>query len=1221
MAPERRECPTCHATSDSSASQCSACLTPFPLSDTKATREPHPDDNATFVNGAPADENATFAGDEKPGNRLSAAAAAGWSQPVAVRSEGHPRSGRLVSGSHLGKRYEIVQVLGQGGMGAVYKARDLELDRLVALKVMRPELAAHEEILQRFKQELILARKITHKNVIRIFDLGEIDGIKFITMEFIEGKDLNSLIREKGRLSFEESADVIFQVCAALDAAHSEGVVHRDLKPQNIMVEKSGRVIVMDFGIARTMEQGGGMTHTGALLGTPDYMSPEQVMGEHVDARSDLFALGIIFFQLLVGQLPYKAATVQGAMYKRTRESSRAPSEVDAAVPALLSDIAVKCLQLDRSKRYQSAVELQRDIEAWRGGSTKRIDIHAGKEEPLPARRRSRAALLAGVAALVMLAAGGGFVVREYMRPSARKPGGPVAPLNSLAILPFHNGSSDPKLDWLGSSMAEMLSTDVGQSTSVRMTSSDRVGQVLRDLRITPQSGLDPGTVGRIANLSNVDTVVWGSYVQAGDRIRFDATVQDLKRGHTTALKEEAANEKDILPAVDRLAAQIRRSLSVSGSLLKELQQQAFKPSTTSLAALKEYDQGLQQARAGNHAAAADDFQVAIHEDGQFALAYAKLAQSYAEMGHDDEAEQASQKALTLSATLSGQEKYLIQASHNWIVKDYPKAIEAYQNLAKVSPNNTDYLLALGQAYRRTAEYEKAKQAFERVVELDPKRVEGLLALGQVKIESGDMQGSLESLTRAQSLSIELGDDAQRAQIMQAIGVAYESMSRYEEALKSLQESLEIKQRLGMKRGIAQSLEEIASIQYVTGKPEQALKHYNQALSLMRDVGDKDGTAGVLNDLGAAYKEQGKYDEALKLFKQSLQLRLDLHDEASQGLALSNIGSAYQAKGDFENARTYFAQALQVREKLKVPGDIADTLHNLAETSAKTGQFDQAEEQYLRAMELRRSSGDQRGAAIESSGLGTLFADQGRYGAALSAQQDALKTFQASKEQGYMATETLLAYGNALALLGRGEEAAKSLTEALNTAREQKSEEQIATALNYEGDNADYRGDLKTAAGLYEQALQVASKTGNEQMVLRTKVNQARLALEQGRYPATLTALKGLGEQADTLGLKYVSVDCMVLRGKAMIGTKDYAGAQKELKSAVLRSEKLGLKVLLAQAHYQLGRALQLDGKAAEGVAQVAEARRLAAEVRKEAKSDDIKKRADLAPLFAEASS
>jgi tetratricopeptide (TPR) repeat protein len=765
--------------------------------------------------------------------------------------------------------------------------------------------------------------------------------------------------------------------------------------------------------------------------------------------------------------------------------------------------------------------------------------------------------------------------------------------------------------------MAEMLSTDVGQSASVRTVSEDRVEQALKDLRITPQSELDPATIGRVANQSSVDTVVWGHYAHFGDRLRIDATVQDLKRGTSKTLTAEAANEKEILPAVDGLAAQIRQSLAVSSSLQKELQAQAFKPSTTSIAALREYDKGLQEVRQGNHADAAKQFQSALQEDVNFALAYSKLAQSYAQLGQDDEAEQAAQKAISLSAQLPLQEKYLIQASHDSIVKDYAKAIEAYQNLVNVSPDNTDYLFDLGSAHERMANFDKAKELYSRVVTLDPKRIEGVLALGRVKIESGDTQGGIEDLTRAQSLAVESGDDAERAQVLQAMGVAYAGIPRYDEALKSLQESLDIKKRLNMKKGIAESLEMMASIQDVTGKSDLALRNYTQALSLMRDLGDKQGTGDVLTDMGAFQLEHGKYDEAMKLFKESLQLQMETRNESSQGMVLSNIGNAYLSKGDFDNARTYFTQALQVRQKLKVPGDIADTLHNLAETSMKTGQFDQALEQYLKALGLRRGAGDQRGAAIEASGTGMVFAYQGRYGAAISAQQDALKGLQESKEQGFMVTEILLSYGNALALAGRTDEAAKALTEALNAAREQKSQPQIAAALSYQGDNAFYRGDLNLAATLYNESLQAAAKTGDTQLVLRTKVNMAKLAVRQGKYAAALTTLRGLGEEADSLGLKYLSMVCLVLRGEVMTGLKDYAGAQKELRSAVLRSEKLGLRELRAQAHYDLGRALELSGNSPEAATHFQEARRALAEVQKDAQTDAITKRSDLAPIFA----
>ena len=201
----------------------------------------------------------------------------------------------LEEGSVLADRYEILKLLGQGGMGAVYKARDRELDRLVALKVIRPEFAGHASILQRFKQELLLARKITHRNIIRIYDLGVADGLRFITMEFVEGQDLSSLLEERHKFTPDETVTILRQVCAALEAAHAEGVVHRDLKPQNIMIGEGGRVCVMDFGLARSMEATG-LTQAGAVMGTPAYMSPEQAKGMPADERSDLFSLGIIAY-------------------------------------------------------------------------------------------------------------------------------------------------------------------------------------------------------------------------------------------------------------------------------------------------------------------------------------------------------------------------------------------------------------------------------------------------------------------------------------------------------------------------------------------------------------------------------------------------------------------------------------------------------------------------------------------------------------------------------------------------------------------------------------------------------------------------------------------------------------------------------------------------------------------------------------------------------------
>jgi serine/threonine protein kinase/tetratricopeptide (TPR) repeat protein len=269
--------------------------------------------------------------------------------------------GSLTPGTLLADRYEIVKMLGEGGMGAVYKAMDRELDRIVALKVIRSELADKPDILQRFKQELILARLVTHRNVIRIFDLGVAGNVKFITMDFVEGRDLKSVITEQRKLPAAKACDIIRQVCLGLEAAHGEGVVHRDLKPQNIMLDSQGRVYLMDFGLARSMELVG-MTRTGALLGTPAYMSPEQAKGEKVDARTDLFSLGVIFYELVAGVLPYKADTMMATLIKRAKEPPVPPNQVEPSIPPAVNDVIMKCLQIKVDRRYQHAGEILADL-------------------------------------------------------------------------------------------------------------------------------------------------------------------------------------------------------------------------------------------------------------------------------------------------------------------------------------------------------------------------------------------------------------------------------------------------------------------------------------------------------------------------------------------------------------------------------------------------------------------------------------------------------------------------------------------------------------------------------------------------------------------------------------------------------------------------------------------------------------------------------------------
>jgi serine/threonine protein kinase/tetratricopeptide (TPR) repeat protein len=1219
MTPNTVECPQCHSANPATTSHCLKCNTSFGYDDATMGVAPPKTPPTGAMPGGPAEDpmsdatmglTAPMSRAGSPGDLTTPATGvpSGWS--VASPSAAAASGAQITAGTILGTRYEIINLLGQGGMGAVYKAKDRELERLVALKVIRPEFAAQPETLHRFKQELILARQITHKNVIRIFDLGEAEGIKFITMEFIEGQDLKSLMVGEGKLPYEEIVRIMDQVGGALEAAHAEGVVHRDLKPQNIMIDKSGKAAVMDFGIARSIEPGAmTMTQTGMLVGTPDYMSPEQVMGEKVDVRSDLFTYGVILYELLVGATPYKADSVQATMFKRTREKAKPPIEVNPEIPRILSDIATKCLEIDPKLRYQSAREILQDFDAWRGGAEPAQTIAFQRPPGIALSWKTISAVVAG---LVLLAAGIFIVTRSSSKPTPNPP-----PAVSLAIIPFHNASGDQSLDWLGSTVAEVLSTDVGESASLRMVSSERVSQMLHDLKISPDTALDPATIQNLADLSKSDNVVWGQYARLGDQIRIDATVQNIKSGHSAKVTE-SGTEKDIQATLDRLAGDIRKNLSLSDSSVKELQAQSFKPSTTSVPALRDYNQGLQLQRQGKLLDAVKQFDAAAQEDPNFALAFSQLAQTYSKLGQDNDAEDASRKAVALSDALPPPEKFLIQAGHDRILKDYPKAIEAYENLAKVSPNNTDVLLELGGMYEKVGAYDKALAQFTKVVELDPKRVNGILAKGRAEIESGNAQAGLDDLTHAQTLANELGNEEDKADILQAMGVAYSVLGKNDDALRSLQDSLEKKRKLGMKRGIADSLEMIGSTELALGKPDLALKNYKDALAVRKEIGDKSGTGDVLNDMGQFYSDRGQYEDALKLFKEALQVQVDVGDENQQGLALNNIGNTYLSKGDYENARIFFSQALQIREKLKFPSDIADTQHNLGDTFTGLGQYDQAIQQYLSALDLRRKSSDKRGAAFESASLGVLYGYQGRLGPALSSEEEAVKTFRDIQDHSLWFPEVLADYGNALAQVGRFDDAQKALDESLSVARELKNDARVGAAQGFLGDNLFYRGDFKAAAGLYDQSLQSAQHTTDARLTLLAKINIAKLAVKDGRYPAAAASLQKLSDDANSIGLKFLAVACSVYRAEALMNMKDYAHAQQELQSAISRSDKLGLKVLLAQSQYLLGRILQLSGKSADAASHFKQARQLVDDIQKEAKVETIAKRSDLAPIFAQ---
>jgi serine/threonine protein kinase/tetratricopeptide (TPR) repeat protein len=1126
----------------------------------------------------------------------------------------------LQPGDLIGARYEIVSLLGEGGMGAVYKALDREVERTVALKLIRPELASNPAILARFKQELLTAHQVTHRNVIRIYDIAEADGVKFITMEFVEGDDLRRILTDQGTLPVEKAVEIIRQVCLALDAAHSAGIIHRDLKPQNIMQEaKTGRILVMDFGLARTIG-GDGMTQTGALLGTIEYMSPEQSMGKTLDQRSDIFAVGLIFYELLVGKTPYKADTAMASLLRRNQERAVPAAELDSSVPKPLSDIVSKCLERDLEHRYQNVQEILYDLDAFHGARPTLASISL--PVPVAPAKPAMPWKWVGIGALAVVVVGGGWVLRSGVIHSGSSGGTAEVkgPELSLAILPFQNSSGDASLDQWGANLADMLTTAVGQSAHLRIVSPDRLHQVLTDLRITPGTPVDPTIISNIAKFSNADTVVWGKYFKNGDKIHIQGTLRDLKQGRDEAINLDAGNQNDISAPVNQLADLIRQKLAISSDVQKELKASSFQPTSKSAAALNAYLQGVQLRRQGKNLEAVKVFQAAVQADPEFALAFSRLAETNSALGYDSQAEQASRKAMELSSQLPLAEKYLIEANHARVMKDNKKALEAYEKLAASLPGDSDVQFTLGNLYLDTSEFDKARAQYAKVLKNDPKNLMALLQTGWLEVQNGKPQAGLDPLNRAMSLAIEVDNEEQKAQVLQMLGIAYDGLNKYDEALRNVQQSLDINTRLGNKGAAANSYSEIGDIQSNLGKPDLALKAYNQALALRREIGAKKDIANTLISIGSLMEDRGDYDKALDLYKESLQTQRDMGDAALQAVCLNNIGSVYLAKGQSEDALTYYQQALQLREKLNNPVDTADTLHNLGEAYTKTAQYDQAMASYMRALQLRRSGSDSHNGALELHSMGIVFLEQGRFGAAVSNLNDSVQGFQKAEDRSRLMAQVLIDYADALARAGRGNEVGKSLAEAQTLSTELKNDKLLADVHNAQGDIAFYGGETKNAKEQYQQALQLAQRAKSPETMLVSKLSLARVAIGEGRSASVVSDLRAISQDADRQGMKYLALVSSVDLAEALINSKDYARAGEVLTQALNTSEKLGVRLQTALIHYQLGNLAKQKGDAPGAAAEYRQATNILDEIKKEQGGEHTLERADLKAVYAQAS-
>jgi tetratricopeptide (TPR) repeat protein len=594
--------------------------------------------------------------------------------------------GPLAPGQAFGPRYHIIRVLGAGGMGVVYQAWDAELGVAVALKVIRPEVlqdpSSAGEVERRFKRELVLARQVTHKHVVRIHDLGELDGIKYLTMPFVEGENLAEVLRREGKLPVPRALAIARQVASGLAAAHEVGVVHRDLKPENIMIASDGSALIMDFGISRSLVGTATATAMSSVMGTLEYMAPEQAQGQPVDHRGDMYSFGLLLYDTLVGR--QRLARRDNAMTElmgRLQHAPPAARTINEQIPEPLDRIVSRCLQPETSARYETTAELVRALD----GLTP--DGHTLAPVRPAGSRRTTAAL---AAALVLVLTVGGWWMWRTRAPVA--PAAAPEPV-SVLIANFQNLANEPLFDGL---VEQALGVGIEGASFV--TAYPRRDALRLVSQLQPGATLDETNARLLAQREGIKHIVGGAIAAAGARYKLTVKIVDPLEGKATLTWETEADGKDgVLGAVGRLAAKVRSGLGDRTANADRVND-AETFTAASLEAAHEYVRAQELQWAGKYEDAIAGYQKAVKLDPTLGRAYAGLGAVSSSLGNRQEAEKFYAQALQMLDRMTDREKYRTRGGYYLLMRDSERAREQLEALVKQFPADSSGLSNLAVA-------------------------------------------------------------------------------------------------------------------------------------------------------------------------------------------------------------------------------------------------------------------------------------------------------------------------------------------------------------------------------------------------------------------------------------------------------------------------------------------------------------------------------------------
>ena len=893
----------------------------------------------------------------------------------------------LRSGDVLAGRFRIEAMLGIGGMGVVYRAFDQSLEVDVAIKLLRPELARKPEAFERFRQELLLARQVSSPHVVRIHDIAQHDGRWFISMDFIDGESLDKRMDRIGKLPLDDVLSIAHDLCDGLRAAQQRGVVHRDLKPANILLDTKGAAYISDFGVARSLGATGA-TGSGVIVGTPEYLSPEQARGEAVDTRSDLYTVGLIVYEMLAGTLPFSTGTPVETVMQRIVRPPPSLAKARPDLPRWLQLFVDRLLKLNPAHRFATAQDALSALE------TRRVP-----RAPVDRRR----AVFASVFVLALAGAAAWF----WQHPPSWPTAPPVAPATPrIAALPLDAGQTDADLRAIARALDEHLHAWLRNEPDAAATLRRRVIDAVARAAPGVQGDVLLRQLPEIARAADATQMLYGQLRRDGAELVLDLNLwkQDSSPAAHVSLRGRDA------------AALGQAYLAGTGELLRDagirVPAPAFAPE-----ALAEFGQALPSGDNNKLEDAAARLAALAQREPANALINLALLDAQEQAQQDLPAQATRERAIAAFAgamDASGRELYARALIGN---DKSDAALPVLDKAVRDYPHDPALALLDARTLAATGEGAKALASLQQFVASDSQDAEAWFLLGRTAIEQGHAQSAVdEYLIRALVLNTRSGNQAAIALTRNAIGVGYERLGQFDAAGEQYGLATALYERLGDEEGQAKSLRNLALVQAVRGDRDAAGRTLERVKKLLEKRGDRAKLADLYSARGVVAEEQGSWSEALGFYRQALALQQQLNQPAGIAESLNNVGFSSYSLGDFDNAMVYWQQALALYRQLDDPTKTLRIEESIALLDTARGRFAAARKSLSAAQQKAEDHQLPEEAAAAHVYLCELALDEGRFADALTESTRAAEVFDRLADQRGQSEATLLQARTQLAL-------------------------------------------------------------------------------------------------------------------------------------------------------------------------------------------------------------